>query len=330
MKLPYFFIFTFLFFLNYPIYAQSVSELIQQLTMSKTTDSAKVEAIYDWLTQHVSYDNDRRRHREGDTVLYQEPYNVVRFKKAVCMGYAKTFREMCRLSDIESYVIEGWAKSGSGTLDQEGHAWNVVKINDNWYLADATWDAGNTLQPKKYFLCPPSVFAQNHLPHDPMWQLLSAPISVDCFINKRHCNDTSSPNTFNFADTIRLWQKLDATQQAYNQSLRTVHFNPNDLMPIRELAEYYTLQAKNLFAEYSQIRKEITDKKQDNYPKTAVLNLLNTMTNYLKTAQSHYQTLVDKTKHSFQTDAHVNVQLIQETVNQIEEERKFVKRYLKD
>jgi hypothetical protein len=325
MKLHIFCITFFLFFLNNPLNAQTIAELTQQITTGKTTDSAKVEAIYNWLTRNVSYDNARRRHREGDTVLYQEPYNVVRLRKAVCMGYAKTFREMCRLSGIESYVIEGWAKSTSGTLDGEGHAWNVVKINDIWYLTDATWDAGNPLDPKKYFLCPPSLFINTHLPHDPMWQLLTAPISVDCFTKRKHCKDSST--SFNFSDTIRLWQTLDVSQQIYNQSLRTVLFNPNDLMPIRELAEYYTTQAKNLYEEYAQIRKDITEKKKGIYPKTAVVDLLNTMTNYIKTAQSHYQTLVDKTKHKFQTDAHFNLQLLQDTLNEIEEERKFVKRY---
>ena len=318
-----------LIFLINPLIAQTIAELTQQITQGKTTDSTKVEAIYDWLTHNVSYDNARRRHREGDTVLYQEPYNVVRLKKAVCMGYAKTFREICRLSSIESYVIEGWAKSESGTLEREGHAWNVVKINNNWYLADATWDAGNALESKKYYLSTPSVFVQNHLPHDPMWQLLTTPISVDCFTNKRYCPNISTVGNFNFTDTIRLWQTLDETQQVYNQSLRIVHFNPNDLMPIRELAEYYTLQAKNLYAEYAKIRVEITIKKQGNYPKIAVLDLLNTMTNYLITAQSHYQTLVDKTKHSSLTDAHFNIQLLQDTLNQISEEKKFVERYLK-
>jgi hypothetical protein len=327
MKQHIFYLTICLFFKLNPINAQSVAELTQQITQGKTTDSAKIEAIYDWLTHHVSYDNARRRHREGDTVLYQEAYNVVRLKKAVCMGYAKTFREMCRLSGIESYIIEGWARSASGSLDREGHAWNVVKVNENWYLVDATWDVGNTLEPKKYFLCTPSVFATNHLPHDPMWQLLTNPISVDCFTTKRHCNDSTA--NFNFSDTIRLWQNLEPTQQIYNQSLRIVRFNPNDLTPVRELAEYYTLQAKNLYAEYTQIRKEITDKKLTPYPKTAVLELLNTMTNYLKTAQSQYQTLVNKTKHRFRTDAHVNVQLLQETLDQIVEERAFVEQYLK-
>jgi hypothetical protein len=330
MKLLILYAISILFFLIHPLNAQSVSALTQQITAGKTTDSAKVEAIYDWLTQHVSYDNARRHHIEGDTVLYQEPYNVVRLKKAVCMGYAKTFQEMCRLSGIHAYIIEGWAKSGTGTLDREGHAWNVVKINHLWYLADATWDAGNPIEPKKYFLSPPSVFVHNHLPHDPMWQLLTAPISVDCFTNKRHCNDAFQIAPFNFTDTIRLWQTLDTAQQVYNQSLRIVRFNPNDLMPIRELAEYYTVQAKKLYAEYTEIRKDVTTKKQASYPKNAVLDLLNTMTNCLKTAQSHYRTLADKTKHGLLTDAHFNTQILQDILNQIADERIFVEQFLKN
>ena len=316
---------------NATLSAQSVAALTQQITEGKATDSTKIEAIYEWLTRNVNYDNTRKRQPEGDTVLRQEPYNVVVFKKAVCMGYAKTFREMCRLSGIEAYVVEGWGKSSSAALEREGHAWNVVKINNNWHLLDATWDAGNTINSKKYFLMDPSVFCQNHLPRDPMWQLLNAPISINCFTNNRNCNDDASPiSAFNYADSIRLWQSLDTLQQLYNQSIRTLNFNPNDLMALRELADYYTQKATLLIEEYKEIRTAITNKKRAANGKETVLELLETTTNYLKWAQINYDTLANKNKKGIYTDAHWNNESIKELLHNLATEKVFVERYFKD
>ena len=70
---------------------------------------------------------------------------MLKAKKAVCSGYSNLLKEMCSLADIEAIVIDGYSKGYgytgelSSSLD---HAWNAVKINNKWYLVDATWDAG--------------------------------------------------------------------------------------------------------------------------------------------------------------------------------------------
>jgi Transglutaminase-like superfamily len=319
-----------LFFIKNTLFAQSVAEITQQITKDKTTDSAKIEAIYDWLTRHVDYDHKHRYRREGDTTLRQEPYNVVVLKKAVCIGYAKTFKEMCRLSGIEAVVIEGLPKNINGQVEREGHAWNAVKINNNWYLADATWDAGNTVSPKKYFLTDPSVFVGNHLPHDPMWQLLTEPIAFNCFTNNRPCSISTTHGNFNFSDTIRLWQSLDATQQLYNQSIRMHIFNPDDVWAMRGLADYYGQQATKTFDEYSKIRQAVTDKKRLPNGKLPVLKLLETATNYLKAAQAQYAKIATHAKKGEYTDAHLNAETIEETLENLTKEKEFVTRFFKN
>jgi Transglutaminase-like superfamily len=317
-------------FKNTPLEAQSVAELTQQITAGRATDSAKITAIYDWLTDNITYDHAHKRQREGDTVLRQEPYNVIAFKKAVCMGYAKTLRDMCRLSGIDAHLVEGWGKSHNNALDGEGHAWNVVKINNNWYQLDATWDAGSAISQKKYFLTPPSVFNQNHLPRDPMWQLSTAPMSIQCFTNGADCPEPSAPTrAFNFSDTIRLWQSLDTAQRLYNQALRTLQFNPSDAIALRELADYYTHNAEKLIEQYQGIRKAMVNKKRPANDKNAVLKLLETTVNYLQSAQLIYQTLITKNRKGTYTDAHFNNESITQLLEQLEAEKIFVESSVK-
>jgi hypothetical protein len=321
-----------LFFVPKTLRAQSsVVELTRQITEGRASDLAKIEAIYDWLIQNIAYDNARKRQLEGDTMLRQEPYNVVIIRKAVCMGYAKTLREMCRLSGIEAYLVEGYVKSPQGIVQREGHAWNVAKLNNNWCLLDATWDAGLAISEKKYFLRDPSVFIENHLPHDPIWQLLKAPISIKCFQNTSDCNDAVPMfSAFNFADSIRHWQSLDSTQQVYNQSIRILKFNPDDVNALRDLADLYCQKAKQTYSEYKQIRQEVANKKRLPNKKSAVLKLLDTTINYLNSALNNYQKLVKLKSQNTLTDIDLNLDAIQETLLNLANEKAAVAQYFKE
>lgn len=322
------FIFT-AFCLKNGLNAQSVADLTRQITAEKTTDSAKVEAIYTWLIRNVNYDNSHKYRREGDTTLWQEPYNVVVLKKAVCMGYAKTFREMCRLIGVKAVVVEGKPKTG-GFVEREGHAWNAVQLNNNWYLLDATWDANGVNSEKKYFLMAPSVFIQNHWPQDPMWQLLTAPITYNCFVHKRDCAPPLPYSNFNFSDTIRLWESLDTMQQLYNQSLRIQTFNPNDIEAMRGLAEYYGHEVVQDYARYAAIREAVTVKKRLPNDKNAVLKLLDNIENNLKSAQKQYEKIATFAKTGEYTDSHLNAETMAEMLKMLEKERAFVVQYFKN
>ncbi len=52
---------------------------------------------------------------------------------AVCEGYAKAMQYLLKLVGIESITVNGYSKN-------ELHQWNLVKIDDNWYHLDATWN----------------------------------------------------------------------------------------------------------------------------------------------------------------------------------------------
>ena len=318
------------FWVENSVNAQSIADLTRQITEGKTTDSAKVEAIYEWIIRNISYDNRHKYRREGDTTLWQEPYNVVVLKKAVCMGYAKTFREMCRLIGVKAFVVEGKPKSPNGFVEREGHAWNAVQLNNNWYLLDATWEVNEAFSQKKYFLTDPALFIENHWPQDPMWQLLTTPISFNCFAYKRDCAMPSTTPIFNFSDTIRLWERLDATQRLYNQSVRMQSFNPNDIWAMRGLAEFYGIQVINEYAQYAAIRQAVTEKKRLPNGKDAVLKLLNNIENDLKAAQTQYEKIATFAKTGEYTDAHLNAEVINEMMETLTKEKAFVVQYFKN
>jgi transglutaminase/protease-like cytokinesis protein 3 len=59
-----------------------------------------------------------------------------------------------------------------------------VLIDDEWFLIDATWDDPTGAEKpvrSTYLFTPPKLFAYDHLPEDPAWQLVIDPISPGDF-----------------------------------------------------------------------------------------------------------------------------------------------------
>ena len=303
--------------------------LAQRLIQNIDNDSLKVKAIYHWITSNIQYDHTFRRRIEGDTTLTQEPDYVVASQKAVCIGYAKLVREMCSLVDIQAVIVEGFVKDDRGNIESEEHAWNAVKINNNWYLLDATWGADNGSFSKKYFLTAPSVFKENHLPHDPLWQLVMQPVDFDCFMNNKNCFNENK-TLFDFKDSIAVWENLDSMSRAFNEAMRILNYNEKDVRAMRQLAEYYSNSALSFFKKYAEIRQLVKEKKGTIPQQKDLLLLLNTASTLLENAKFQYQRILPFAKRNRYTDAHLNIEVMDENLANIESEKAYVLKYFKN
>ncbi len=69
--------------------------------------------------------------------------------KAVCEGYARAVQYLLQKCGIESAEAVGYIHKENGELDVP-HAWNIVKIDGDYYYIDTTWDdSSNTVQSVK-------------------------------------------------------------------------------------------------------------------------------------------------------------------------------------
>lgn len=98
------------------------------------SDCDKELALYAWLTTHVSYDRSHYSLKGAPRTSY-EPYGPLIKGKGVCLGYAETFRLLMDMAGIECITV-----TGAAFQNRENHAWNMVKLNGEWYCADPTWD----------------------------------------------------------------------------------------------------------------------------------------------------------------------------------------------
>ena len=110
------------------------------------TDLEKARAIYVWLAENISYDAKAiNKNKFGDN----SALGVLKSRKAVCQGYAKLFELLGKKMGLNIQFVSGYSKNDvqeeSWDFDDEegGHAWNMIKIGDDWRVFDATWGAGS-------------------------------------------------------------------------------------------------------------------------------------------------------------------------------------------
>jgi len=190
----------------------SASALAKQIEKDFTSDENRVKAIFCWLTSNINYDLDEfynpsskrtsfryRTEEEKERILQGFRDEIVQEtiigRKAVCEGFAQTFSKVCDILNIESEVIKGNARFGYQEIGKpqydSNHAWNAVKINNNWIYIDATWGAGSVSNGKwesyfkpYYYDIPKSNYFKTHLPEKSVWKLKVGRITTEEFYNQ--------------------------------------------------------------------------------------------------------------------------------------------------
>ena len=119
---------------------ESAESVIGDVIGPEMTDYEKELAVHDWIIEWTDYD------KGGFTPIIgrsdpdsSNPYGVLANQKGLCMGYATTFKLFMDMLDIPCIIVVG-ASSGS----RQDHAWNMVKLDEDWYCVDATWDDSDT------------------------------------------------------------------------------------------------------------------------------------------------------------------------------------------
>jgi len=162
-----------------------MDDLTSRLTEPFSEDIDKVRAIFYWIADNIEYDYENFKNKTITSNQVQ-PETILIRRKAVCEGYSNLFKAMLNLCDIESEVISGYARNDIETmfLYESNHAWNSVKIDNEWYLFDVTWsrDTLNKQVRDFYFKTEPEIFLLNHFPEDSDWLLHDTKYDLDDYM----------------------------------------------------------------------------------------------------------------------------------------------------
>lgn len=104
-------------------------------------DKDKLAQVYTRIGKNIVYDtmaaypntSEEKQYAKMQKTNCRNLKNGLLQGKCVCAGYADILRNALSLVGIESLYVSGIAK--------EGHAWNKVKLDGEWYNVDVTWDS---------------------------------------------------------------------------------------------------------------------------------------------------------------------------------------------
>lgn len=117
------------------IYEAAKAVLDKTITDSMS-DYEKEKALYQWTVRSIDYDWTHQNILAHTPRESFTPYGGLVNHTAVCLGYATTFQLLMDLAGVECITVAGAAFRSS-----EDHAWNMVRLDGNWYCVDVTWDA---------------------------------------------------------------------------------------------------------------------------------------------------------------------------------------------
>lgn len=103
-------------------------------------------AIHDKLIDMVTYDDDLAASYDanGDYDYGYSAYGALvansrgQEHTAVCDGYSYAYEYLCQQAGLTVTRVGGYA--GKDTSSMEGHSWNLICLDGDWYEVDPTWD----------------------------------------------------------------------------------------------------------------------------------------------------------------------------------------------
>ncbi len=123
-----------------------IKNILSNIIRQDMSELEKVLVIHDYITYNVDYDYENYLNNTIPAASYTSQ-GALSTGRAVCSGYAYLFFEMAKGAGLDVICVEGTADNGSGN-GQQAHAWNQVKVNNQWYNIDTCWDDPTTVGKK--------------------------------------------------------------------------------------------------------------------------------------------------------------------------------------
>lgn len=176
---------------------QSFQE-VRALIPEDAGDYEKVRIVYTYVIDHTQYQTG-----EDD----QSIAGVFWKKSAVCAGYAGAVQYLLERLDIPCIYVDGSTKGST-----EGHAWDIVKIGQEYYYVDATngdqpdflnGDAAQLEEHKTIiydYLCPfPEEYEKNYTPSEELTVPACTAKNLDFYVlNQGYFEDYSWQDIYDY------------------------------------------------------------------------------------------------------------------------------------
>lgn len=194
-----------------------IKEITAQIIKPGMSELEKVKAINDWILINTTYS---KKSKASPHSLYALLFEG----KAVCQAYALAAYRLLEEAGMEARYVTGDAG--------EPHAWNLVKVDEEWYKLDTTWNdpLGTTdynVNTYKYFLITSAQLKESHT-----WEEDDYPKATSTKYS--YFRNVISPTTI--GDTIYYSNSKD------NNKLYKLNYKTSENTKVSDTRAYYLTQ----------------------------------------------------------------------------------------
>ena len=115
-------------YLHYVFFCNKFQRIIKSLDIKDKIDG--IHKIFDYIAYNTSYENGGVA---KTNIENQNLYGAVLKQRAVCEGNSKYLMQLLSLIDVYSIIVQNGVNK-----NEDGHVWNQILVNGNWYNADVT------------------------------------------------------------------------------------------------------------------------------------------------------------------------------------------------
>lgn len=204
----------------------TIEQIVNKINAVCSTDTQRLCLVAGWFFENIDFDLDK--FSTGGQIGDYESVFINR--KGTCGDYASLFAEFCKRLEIKNEIIEGYVpeyNSDNKVYYETNHAWNVVRLGENWFHCDLLGFSGYLKMDNtgsfqfikevntSNFLIRDNYFLAKHIPADPIWQLSNYPIALDTLLLYSYeAQSDSTQQWFDYKKGI-----LDYTESIGNKKL---------------------------------------------------------------------------------------------------------------
>ena len=132
---------------------QQVDKIYNEIITNDMDTYTKILTIHDYIINNTKYDIERNNN--GNSIYHSYiAYGPLLEGYATCNGYTDAMALFLEKMNIPNFKV---AMTPEKNSDTEGHVWNAVYLNNQWFHLDLTWDDpvsndGTDYLQHKYFL----------------------------------------------------------------------------------------------------------------------------------------------------------------------------------
>lgn len=206
---------------------KKAKEIIKAIIKPGMSDIEKEIAIHDYIIKNTRYDYDSYQKNKIPDQSYTA-YGILIKKIGVCQGYAIAMNKLLNMAGIETKYITGTAKGVP-------HAWNLVKIEGDYYHLDTTLnDPVTFINGKRQEVIQYNYFnvTDQQITKDHTWEKAKYPKCVSTkfgYNNLKNLNKSSGNSVNNSYINISNYDQFKtAVKSAINNQKKTLNLQINN------------------------------------------------------------------------------------------------------